>query len=140
MILAQALPIPLLKAPLVQAPLLLQAAFVLAQPALPLRVPEAKLVLAVTPRLFFTAPPFIALLIRQAGLLVPLPILVIAGPAFRLSVATLLVVALSFPLAPLLALLLFPGSTLLLAQPPLLFRLPALLTQLTLLLLILPIV
>jgi len=92
---------------------LLQAAFALAEPAFPLSVPGAKLVLALTPRLFFTAAPFIALLIRQAGLLVPLPVLVIACPAFLLSAASLLVVALSFPQAPLLAQLLFLRSSLL---------------------------
>jgi len=71
--------------------------------------------------------------------LIPLGILSIAHPAVLPIVATLFA-ALPFPLASLLAKLLFLCSLLLIAQPALFFVLPSLLIRLTLLLLILPFV
>jgi hypothetical protein len=84
----------LLKTPLVESPLLLQLSFMFAPPALLLGVPRAKLILTLTPGLFLAPAPFITLLIRQADLLVPLPILTIADLAILFAAATLTVVAL----------------------------------------------
>jgi hypothetical protein len=100
---------------LIHAPLLLQAALMFTPPAFPFRALSAKHRLPLTPGLLFTTPPVIPLLIGQAGLLAPLPILVlvlsIARAAFLPGVSTLFV-ALSFPLASLLAKLLFLRSPL----------------------------
>ncbi|HMG72038.1 MAG TPA: hypothetical protein VK582_00940 [Pyrinomonadaceae bacterium] len=64
LILAQTLPVALLKTPLVQTPLLLQLLLALVPPALAIRVPAAELILTFTPGLFLATAPFVALLVR----------------------------------------------------------------------------
>lgn len=108
---------------MIRAALLLQTALMFTPPTFPFRALSAKHRLPLTPGLLFTTPPFIPLLIGQAGLLAPLPVLIrvlvlvlsITCAAFLPGVSTLFVVALSVPLASLLAKLLFLRSPLLLA-------------------------
>ena len=62
--------------------------FVFAPPALPLGIPEAKVILTLTPGLFFATAPFAALLIRQSALLIPPAVLVVARLTLLLTIAT----------------------------------------------------
>jgi hypothetical protein len=101
----------LLKTPLVQTPLLLQLSFALAPPALSFGVPAAELILTLTPGLFFASAPFVSLLVRQARLLIPTA-LVVARLPLLVTIATRVAAALSFPLAPLIVLLLLSSPLL----------------------------
>jgi len=69
---------------------------------------RAKLILPLPPRLFFTAPPFVALLVRQTRLtlIAEIPAAVILAPAILVRGATLGVIILTIPLATLIVLLL----------------------------------
>ena len=97
LILAQTLPVTLLKTPLVQTPLLLQLPFPLAPPALPVIVPAAELIFTLTPGLFLATAPFVALLIRQTPLLIPTALVVPRLPLL-ITIPALIYAALSFPL------------------------------------------
>jgi hypothetical protein len=127
----------LLEPPLIKTSLLLQLLFALTPKALAFGFLGSQVVLTLTPGLLLATAPFVALLIGQSRLLRPPALVIVAGLALRVTIAALIAVALSFPLAALVVELLLLRSTLLFAEPALLVCLSALLSQLTLLLLIL---
>src|SRR5258706_11454702 len=103
----------------------MELSFAFGPEALPLGLLIAKLILTLTPGLLFASAPFIALLIGQPGLLIPLAVLAVTRLALLVSVATL-VNAAAVPLSALIVLLLLLGSSLLFSEAALFVSLPLL--------------
>ncbi|HBB94659.1 MAG TPA: hypothetical protein DC054_04655 [Blastocatellia bacterium] len=95
----QALPVLLLKPPLIRASLLLQILLTLLPLALPIIIPPAKIVLPLTPRLRFPVPPIRALLVGQTVIVPRIP-----ADATALIVTDLLIVTLPLQLLTLIIL------------------------------------